>query len=70
LQNITGQIPIPVAVGSGTGALANYNSGSNQISASTISSSTAGIDFNASRVARTASETRPRNISLMYIIKT
>lgn len=29
-----------------------------------------GADFDASRVVRTADETRPRNLALMYIIKT
>lgn len=29
-----------------------------------------GADFDASRVVRTSSETRPRNLALMYIIKT
>lgn len=69
IENITGQIFVPVGVGGGTGALRNYNSGGNQISASTISSSTAGIDFDASRIVSTANETRPRNISMMYLIK-
>lgn len=69
LQNITGKILRPNMRGAGTGAFlktaSNYHS---EISHSQGAENFA-LDFNASRVARTSTETRPRNIAMMYVIK-
>jgi microcystin-dependent protein len=69
LQNITGSFEVIRS------AIANANG---PFTSTTIPGAAAGggtidggrVTFNASLAARTATETRPRNIALMYIIKT
>ncbi|ATI15740.1 putative tail-collar fiber protein [Bordetella phage vB_BbrM_PHB04] len=81
LQNITGTIqPRPLA-GAGGGAIGGATgAGAFDLSikggapgASSITTGTAAntdvLTFDASRVARTAAETRPRNVAMNYIIK-
>ncbi len=64
LQNITGQI----ITSGNTFAGAFYDTGVNKEGA-TLSGSDSVAGFDASLVARTSSETRPRNVALMYVIK-
>lgn len=67
LQNITGNFFVPTAVNpTAGGAFAKTNESSNSQGASNTGSR---ITFDASRVARTADETRPRNVALNFIIK-
>lgn len=69
LQNITGTFDLNRSGAiSPTGAFQTTNISG----ASVTGGSTNGdrVTFNASLVARTSTETRPRNIALMYIIKT
>lgn len=72
LQNITGSFGISssdtVTLAGATGAFANNGPASSQWGAD-AKPPEAGITFDASRVARTATETRPKNISAMPLIK-
>lgn len=66
IQNITGSATVVAEVTATSGAFAQTATG-NRYSGS--SSPGSRIDFNASRVVRTATETRPRNRALLYCIK-
>lgn len=68
LQNLTGTFAVDdTQAATGTGIF--YNAGASGLSISNDGSFTGGrIGFDASRVARTSTETRPRNVSLMYCI--
>lgn len=70
LQNITGTLG--AANGGGTGASGAFVADGTPFNH--ITAGTSGTDnswtFDASRVARTATETRPRNVAMMYVIKT
>lgn len=69
LQNITGSFEvIRSAIANASGP---FTSATISGAASTGGTTDGGrVTFNASLVARTSTETRPRNIALMYIIKT
>lgn len=70
LQNITGSVNNVWALGAGTGALSTSTSGSSN-RPGTGGNGTLDISFNASLSsgARTGTETRPRNVALLYCIK-
>lgn len=69
LQNITGSIgPITGGTIGASGAFSANGPAVQQIAASTPTT-TPGITFDASRVARAAAETRPRNVALLACIK-
>jgi len=73
LQNITGgveniQIDETSVIGAVTGAFQATDNGANGNSAA-FNSPGIDITFDASRVARTADETRPRNVAMHYCIK-
>lgn len=70
LQNITGSLGAANGGGLGaSGAFVADGAPFNHITAGT-SGTDASWTFDASRVARTATETRPRNVAMMYVIKT
>lgn len=72
LQNITGTMSNVAFSGGSTTTTGAINAGANL--GSTYAAGSSGnvrdISFDASRVARTATETRPRNVAMNYIIKT
>ena len=72
LQNITGTI-YGTSVGShggqATGAFTSQSAGSTYRDSLEVSNGSQFL-FDASNVARTSTETRPRNIAMMYCIKT
>jgi microcystin-dependent protein len=68
LQNITGSVSQVTGGGTGaTGAFAVNGASMPQIAASTPTT-TPSVTFDASRVARTDAETRPRNVAMLYCI--
>ena len=71
LQHLTGEINIETHPSTPNSGVFNTVSTSGFDSSTTASATSnhSTIDFDASRVARTATETRPRNIAEMYIIK-
>lgn len=69
IENITGSIQTVRWSSTETGAFSSSSGGGGN-GTGTISTTTQNINFDASNVVNTASETRPRNISLMFIIKT
>lgn len=73
LQNITGQGPESRAygynVGEVSGAIGIFNSAGNAPGTGSSGSQLKTWNFDASRVARTSTETRPANIGVNYIIK-
>lgn len=70
LQNITGTLGAVNGGGEGaSGAFVADGVPFNHISAGVVGTD-ASWTFDASRVARTAAETRPRNVAMMYVIKT
>lgn len=69
LQNITGGIASGLGDRSSSSG-AFYHNGANTVNAYLGGGVTMlGVNFDASRVARTAQETRPHNVALNYIIK-
>lgn len=69
LQNITGEFDLRFGGGAVvSGAFQNDGSSTSHISAS-LSGTDNGFTFDASRVARTASETRPLNFSVRFIVR-
>jgi microcystin-dependent protein len=69
LQNITGTFSyIAGGAGNTTGAFLVNGVSVNHVTAGVTSTSPA-VTFDASRVARTSTETRPRNVALLYCIK-
>tara|TARA_S200002703_G_scaffold140172_1_gene131283 strand:+ start:949 stop:2190 length:1242 start_codon:yes stop_codon:yes gene_type:complete len=70
IENITGSLGSSRQYGSGSGAFSTTSGTGAPPGTGSASSSVTKIDFDASNVVNTASETRPRNISLMFIIKT
>ncbi len=69
LQNITGEIGlINGGVTTADGAFDDDGAATNHIDAG-VSGTDAGVTFDASRVARTASETRPLNFAVRFIVK-
>lgn len=75
LQNLTGTVEISQMnntsqVWSGTGIFGRQSGSSRRAPTNSGSNSTAAIvDFDASRVARTANETRPKNVAVLYCRK-
>lgn len=72
LQNITGSINEfygGANVGGGGGAFASASSTNGAVGSNLSVTKASGYTFDASRVVRTASETRPRNTALLAIIK-
>lgn len=80
LQNITGSFdirksgvgPIIETIPTYDGALHDAGTSASLVTVEASGTSATGrkVGFDASRVARTSTETRPRNVALMYIIKT
>jgi microcystin-dependent protein len=69
LQNITGEIGvINGGVTTASGAFDDNGTSTNHVN-SGVSGVDSGVTFDASRVARTAAETRPHNFSVRYIVK-
>lgn len=68
LQNITGGIDLITGGHAAGGAFAKNGTVSNHLNAPILGTE-AGITFDASRVARTAAETRPRNLPMLACIK-
>lgn len=68
LQNITGTTAIISGGQNGSGVFAANGAAVNHISSS-LSGTDPSLTFDASRVARTATETRMRNVALMFVIK-
>lgn len=68
LQNITGTISGGQENLSGSGVFANGPAGS-ALRPSNGSASTRGVNFDAATVARTADETRPKNIAVLPLIR-
>lgn len=68
LQNITGKIPTSSWVSNGSGAFQRSSQGEQDGDSDGRNGWI--YDFDASRVVRTANETRPRNIALLACIKT
>jgi hypothetical protein len=66
-QNFTGTITTTIDLLGGTGAFAAGSAGSSL--RPTGASTTRGVTFDPSTVARTSTETRPANIALLYCIK-
>jgi hypothetical protein len=66
-QNFTGTITSAADLLGGTGAFSAGAAGSSN--RATGAASTSGANFDPSTVARTATETRPANIALLYCIK-
>ncbi|WP_095138382.1 phage tail protein [Pseudomonas sp. Irchel s3a10] len=74
LQNITGQYAANngvqlAATGTVGGAFSATAAGGTQLPAGTASTGVINMSFDASRVARTSTETRPRNLAVMWCIK-
>ncbi|MCH4901276.1 MULTISPECIES: phage tail protein [unclassified Pseudomonas] len=74
LQNITGQYSANngvqlAATGTVGGAFSATAAGGTQLPAGTASTGVINMSFDASRVARTSTETRPRNLAVMWCIK-
>lgn len=74
LQNITGQYAANngvqlAAVGTVGGAFGSAATGGTQIPGGGAATGVINMLFDASRVARTSTETRPRNIAVMWCIK-
>lgn len=70
IQNITGQVTSTIRLfGSASGALALVGSATKLPSADTSSAGVSNISFDASRVVRTANETRPRNMRVAYLMR-
>lgn len=70
LQQITGNLRVVHGgVAEASGAFAANGDTASHINTG-VSGTDAGITFAASRVARTANETRPRNVALQFVIKT
>ncbi|WP_201025082.1 phage tail protein, partial [Photorhabdus laumondii] len=73
IQNITGTFALAVEVNRGgttvTGAFTKSEQGIYGASAEWTNIATSRISLDASRVARTANETRPRNIAFNYIVR-
>jgi microcystin-dependent protein len=67
-QNITGTVSTD-GVNSGPNGVFGSQPGAPQVATATIASTTSLLTFDAARVARTATETRPRNIAVMWCIK-
>lgn len=70
IRNITGNLSLVTGGGTGTGAFESNNTERQNHIDAPISGTDSSFDFNASLVVPTANENRPRNIALMYIIKT
>jgi hypothetical protein len=66
-QNFTGTITTTIDLLGGTGAFAAGSAGSSL--RPTGATTTRGVTFDPSTVARTSTETRPANIALLYCIK-
>ncbi|MFO6418987.1 phage tail protein [Hylemonella sp. W303a] len=72
LQNITGSVAPLTVTGSwvsSSGAFSASISSTARLDYDNGAYSASTVDFDASRIARTAAETRPRNIALLYCIK-
>lgn len=72
IENITGRANSDLVrfnLGATDGAFAAESMVSRQRPSSTTTGDTYGINFDASRVVRTANETRPRNVALLACIK-
>ncbi|WP_232253723.1 tail fiber protein [Pseudomonas glycinae] len=74
LQNITGQYAANngvqlAATGTVGGVFSATAAGGTQLPAGTASTGVINMSFDASRVARTSTETRPRNLTVMWCIK-
>lgn len=71
IQNITGQFRLQgtQAAEVANGAFAHISSGGQHGGGHSNNPWNPLIDFNAARVARTAAETRPKNVALVYCIK-
>ncbi|WP_445179561.1 phage tail-collar fiber domain-containing protein [Pseudomonas sp. McL0111] len=67
-QNITGTVSTD-GVNAGPNGVFGSQPGAPQVATSTIASTTSLLTFDAGRVARTSTETRPRNLSVMWCIK-
>lgn len=67
LQDITGTLGIITGGGPGTGAFAVDGAHVNHLN-SGVAGTEPGITFDASRVARTSTETRPTNVALSFCI--
>ena len=67
LQNMTGTVSGGQETLSGTGVFLNGSAGANQ-RPSNGTSSTRAVDFDASNVAQTSTETRPRNVYVQFCI--
>ncbi|MCE4053491.1 phage tail protein [Pseudomonas sp. Au-Pse12] len=68
LQNITGSVATDGVNASPIGVFGSQP-GSPQVSSPTIDSNTSLLTFDASRVVRTSTETRPRSLAVMWCIK-
>jgi len=74
LQNITGQYAANngvqlAATGTVGGVFSATATGGTQLPAGTASTGVINMSFDASKVARTSTETRPRNLTVMWCIK-
>lgn len=70
IQNITGSLRVAYGVHQGgNGAFMGATGPSSGAASYSLSGATSDITFDASRIARTAAETRPKNVTGCFIIK-